>query len=185
MPGELERYKAELAKDKPRRKAIDSKILSNARKSMNEISELTGASPEYVAERLSELLAERGWLSERQEERLLIIEMSDVVSHAREKLEEAKYDNENYASIANAVFKGLELISKRMDARRTLVEEDISRITAANAKLFGHAMDIALSHIRGTLKELYPEVTDQMIDDLAMDGLRIAKKELDESTVAD
>lgn len=143
-----------------------------------EIAEETGLSPEEAMERLGRLLEDRGWLTERMEERLLLEEMYQVVAHARKVMVSAEYDLENYASIANAVLKGLQLVAQRMDARKKVLDDDIAKITQAQARAFGDAFDIALTHVRSTLKEIYPLVTDETIDDLAREGLQIAKKEI-------
>ena len=60
------------------RSAIDAKLLSLARKSPEEIAELTGLDAKFVASRISELLESRDWLSDRQQERLLLEEIADL-----------------------------------------------------------------------------------------------------------
>jgi DNA-binding Lrp family transcriptional regulator len=169
-----------MSKEVVKSNALNEQLIRSARKSPVEIAEETGLSPQEAMARIGQLLEDRGWLTERMEERLLLEEMHDVVAHARKVMLSAEHDLENYASIANAVLKGLQLVAQRMDARKKIVDADIERITQAQARAFGDAFDIALTHVRATLKEIYPLVTDETIDDLAREGLLVAKRELNE-----
>ena len=162
------------------RNAVTEKLLANARKSLNEIHEITGLPVEEIAERYSILFEERGWMTERQEERLLLIELGDVIADAKAKLKTAHI--EDYASVARVVLQGMTLMANRMDARKKLVDDDINRITRANARQFGQAYDIALRHIMDGLKAAHPDITDDEVDTLNIEGLNKAKKRLDKAT---
>ena len=107
------------------RNAVTEKLLAHARKSLNEIHEITGLPVEELAERYSALFEERGWMTERQEERLLLIELGDVIADAKSKLKTAQI--EDYASVARVVLQGMTLMANRMDARKKLVDDDINR----------------------------------------------------------
>jgi hypothetical protein len=60
------------------RTSLDEKLLSLARKSPAEIAEVTGLEPGYIAERIAYLLDSKDWLTDRQEERLLLIEAGSL-----------------------------------------------------------------------------------------------------------
>jgi hypothetical protein len=162
------------------RSAIDAKLLSYARKSPAEIAELTGLDAKFVASRISELLESRDWLSDRQQERLLLEEIADLKDLVMERVKFA--DEKDFAGVANVALRTLKLISERLDARKKLVDADISEISAAQARVFGKAFDLALSHV---VTVLGSDVDSEIVDATVQDGLRKAAKSLSESIVVD
>ena len=162
------------------RSAIDSKLLSLARKSPDEIAELTGLDSRFVAERISQLLESRDWLSDRQQERLLLEEIADLKDMVMDRVRFA--DEKDFAGIANVALRTLKLISERLDARRKLVDADIESITQAQARVFGKAFNLALEHVVDVLgSDVEPEIVDATVQD----GLRRAAKSLEASVVSD
>ena len=162
------------------RSAIDGKLLSLARKSPEEIAELTGLDAKFVASRISELLESRDWLSDRQQERLLLEEIADLKDMVMDRVRFA--DEKDFAGIANVALRTLKLISERLDSRRKLVDADINEITAAQARVFGQAFDAALSYVVESFKSLDEIPDDDDIDIIVRDGLKQAAKSLDAST---
>jgi hypothetical protein len=132
---------------------LDDKLLSLARKSPTEIAEATGLDAGYIAERIAHLLDSKDWLTDRQEERLLLV--------------------------ANVVLKSLRLVSERLDARRKLVDDDIQKITASHAKIFATAFDVALQYIIAGFKAFEGVPSDDDVDDLVEQGLKRAGSILD------
>lgn len=163
------------------RSALDERLLANARKSLREISEITGLPVEELAERFSVLFEERGWLTERQEERLLLIELADMLQDGRAMLKKAQI--EDYASIYRAILANMTLMAQRMDQRRKLVDDDINRITHANARQFGAAYDVAMRHVVASLRATHPDITDEEIEQYSIEGLQKAKRALDKVTL--
>ena len=145
------------------RSAMDSKLLSLARKSPVEIAELTGLDAGFVASRVSELLGSRDWLSDRQQERLLLEEVSELKDLVMDALRQSG-DAGEFVATANVALRTLKLIGERLDSRRKLVDSDIEQITAAHARLFGRAFDVALQHIVGAVAS--------GVDSELMDGYR-------------
>lgn len=162
------------------RSAIDGKLLSLARKSPDEIAELTGLDARFVAERISQLLESRDWLSDRQQERLLLEEIADLKDMVMDRVKFA--DEKDFAGIANVALRTLKLISERLDSRRKLVDADINEITAAQARVFGKAFDLALSHVVTVLGE---DADPDIVDATVRDGLKKAAKSLESSVVSD
>ena len=158
--------------------SLDEKLLSLARRSPVEIAELTGLEPQYVAERVSHLLDSKDWLTDRQEERLLLIEAGTLKDKAFDMLEDV--GPQEFAGVANVVLKSLRLVSERLDARRKLVDADIDRITVAHAKLFAGAFDAALRFIVAGFKAFDGVPADSEVDDLVEQGLRRAESVLNE-----
>ena len=151
---------------------LDEKLLSVARKSPMEIAELTGLEPQYIAERIASLLDSKDWLTDRQEERLLLIEAASLKDKAFNMLD-AVGPNE-FAGVANVVLRSLRLVSERLDARRKLVDDDIHKITEAHAKIFAQAFDAALQYIIAGFKAFEGVPSDEDGDDLVEQGLRRA-----------
>jgi hypothetical protein len=156
---------------------LDDKLLSLARKSPSEIAELTGLDAAYVAERISYLLDSKDWLTDRQEERLLLIEASSLKDKAFSMLDGV--GPQEFAGVANVVLKSLRLVSERLDARRRLVDDDIHKITAAHAKIFAQAFDAALAYIVAGFKAFEGVPSDEDVDELVEQGLRRAGSILD------
>lgn len=170
-----------MGNDVEKRGAVDAKLLSLARKSPQEISDLTGLDARFVAERISQLLESRDWLSDRQQERLLLEEIADLKDEVMSRMRMA--DEKDFAAVANVALRTLKLISERLDARRKIVDADINEITAAQARLFGRAFDAALNHVVAGVK-LTAEVDDELVDSLVVEGLKLAARSL-ESNVAE
>ena len=156
---------------------LDEKLLSLARKSPVEIAEATGLEPGYIAERIAYLLDSKDWLTDRQEERLLLIEAASLKDKAFGMLDEVEM--KDFASVANVVLKSLRLVSDRLDARRKLVDDDIQKITAAHAKIFAQAFDAALQYIIAGFKAFEGVPEDEDVDDLVEQGLKRAGSILD------
>jgi hypothetical protein len=156
---------------------LDERLLSLARKSPVEIAELTGLEPGFVAERVAFLLDSKDWLTDRQEERLLLIEAAALKDRAFGMLDDVG-PNE-FAGVANVVLRTLRLVSERLDARRKLVDSDIERITAAHAKVFAEAFDAALQYIVAGFKAFEGVPSDDDVDDLVEQGLKRAGAVLD------
>jgi hypothetical protein len=159
------------------RSDLDERLLSLARRSPAEIAELTGLDAGYVAERVAFLLDSKDWLSDRQEERLLLVEASALKDKAFSMLD-AVGPNE-FAGVANVVLRSLRLVSERLDARRKLVDADIERITQAHARIFAEAFDVALRHIVDGFKGFDEVPGDDEVDLLVEEGLRRASSVLD------
>ena len=160
------------------RSALDEKLLRYARRSPVEIGELTGLPAEVVAARVAELLESRDWLSERQEERLLLVEAAALKDRAFEALDGV--EGSEFAQVANVVLRSLKLVGERLDARRKLVDADLERLSLAHARMFGEAFDVALNHIVGVLGA---DVDPAIVDAAVADGLRAAGELLSKRVV--
>ena len=156
---------------------LDEKLLSLARKSPSEIAEVTGLDAGFVAERITYLLDSKDWLTDRQEERLILIEAASLKDKAFGMLEDV--GPQEFAGVANVVLKTLKLVSERLDARRKLVDDDIHKITAAHAKIFAKAFDVALQYIIYGFKAFEGVPSDEDVDDLVEQGLKRAGSILD------
>lgn len=120
-------------------------LLKHSKKSLREISEITGIAVDQVQDKLNAMLDSKDWLTIRRQEVLLIEEMTDIISEARKRMENTS--DEYYANIAMVALRGITSVAERLDAQRKAVNIDISKITEGNARVFGRAFDLALDHI--------------------------------------
>ncbi len=148
---------AELREEERRaRSNSDRIILRNARLSLEEIGEKVGMHPTDVDQRLGELLRSRDHLTERQEERLLIVELGDLIDEVRSRGNAAK--DEDYADIMNVALRGYDSIAKRLDARRKLSELDISEISRAQGEMFLAIILEAINLVSNWFEEVHPDL---------------------------
>jgi hypothetical protein len=165
------------------RSAIDGKLLSFARKSPQEIADLTGLDARFVAERISHLLESRDWLSDRQQERLLLEEIADLKDEVMARMRVA--DEKDFAQVANVALRTLKLISERLDSRRKLIDTDINEITAAQARIFGKAFDLALGYVVDSFKALEEVPAEDDVDVIVREGLKRAAVELERNVASE
>ena len=156
---------------------MDAKLLSMARRSPQEIADATGLDARYVAARISELLESRDWLTDRQQERLLLEEVADLKDLVMTAVRQA--EGSDFAATASVALRTLKLIGERLDSRRKLIEGDINEITAAQARIFGKAFDRALTYVVGHMKAAESLPDEDVIDGWVADALRLAARELD------
>jgi hypothetical protein len=161
--------------------AFTWKLIRKARQPFSVTAEQLGLSEVDVAEAYDRLFGDDDWLTLRMEERLLLIEMSEVKDLIMDRLRDAPDDN--FAAIANSATNNLKALGQRIDSRKRILDDDISKISQSNARLFGQAFDIALNHLREGIREVYPDLDDELVDSLVVEGLSIARKQLDEDTL--
>ena len=166
------------------RSAVDARLLAMARRSPQEIADATGLDARFVAERISFLLESRDWLSDRQQERLLLEEVSELKDLVMDAVRSSG-DAKDFAATASVALRTLKLVGERLDSRRKLVEADINEITAAQARMFGKAFDKALSHVVERIKAVEELPEPEHVDAWVADGLRLAVRELDSHVVAE
>lgn len=146
------------------RSNTDRLLLTYARLALSEIEEKTGIPASEAGLRLNELLRARDHLSERQEERLLIIELGDLIDDVKGRMSGA--NNDNYADIANVALRGYEAIAKRFDARRKLTEADMAEITRSQGEMFLAILLESINIAANYLEELHPDLEFDIRNDL-------------------
>ena len=166
---EMELAQQKRAAERKARSALDGVLLRNARKSYEELEELTGVPAAQCAERLSFLLRSRDHLTERQEERLLIIEMSDLIDETRARLEHVS--EQYYSDTANVALRGYEAIGKRMDSRAEITEQEMAEITRVQAEVYIETLNLLVSKTMDYIAEVYPDM-DTALEDAITAGFR-------------
>lgn len=138
------------------RSAMDELLIRNARKSPDQIEAATGIPAQQAMERLAHILRSRDWMTERMEERLLLIEMGDLIDGVKGRLEHAS--EQYYADTANVALRGYEAISKRMDARRNITEEDMAEITRVQAEAYIETLNETVNGVADYVSEIFPDI---------------------------
>lgn len=144
------------------RSAMDELLIRNARKSPDQIEAATGIPAQQAMERLAFILRSRDWMTERMEERLLLIEMGDLIDGVKARLEHAS--EQYYADTANVALRGYEAISKRMDARRNITEDDMAEITRVQAEMYIEVLNEAVGETADYAAEVFPDIAVEVQD---------------------
>lgn len=144
------------AAEKQRRSHSTNQLLAHARLSPLEIEDKTGIPAAEAAAKLTELLASRDWMTDRMEERLLLIEMGDFLAEVRQRQKDAS--EENFALIAGVTLRTYREIANRLDARRRLTDQDISEISAAQGNLMMDTIRLALDMAADQIVLAHPEI---------------------------
>lgn len=153
---ELQRREEQREAERRQRSAMDELLIANARKSPEQIELVTGIPAQQALERLAYILRARDWMTERQEERLLLIEMGDLIDGVKLRL--SNVSDQYYSDTANVALRGYEAISKRMEARKAVTEEEMSEITRVQAENYIEVLrDIVVDTIE-YIAEVYPDM---------------------------
>lgn len=141
--------------NREQRNAVDTLLIANARKSPEEIERATGIPARDALERLAVILRTRDWMTDRQEERLLLIEMDKLIDHVKSRMEDAS--DAHYADVANVALRGYEAMSKRLSDRRKLTEEDMAEISRVQAEMFMEVLRMSITEAIEYMIELHPD----------------------------
>lgn len=161
------------------RTAFDQRLLAHAATlSPSEIGAKYGLSASDVASRITTLLDSRDWLTLRQMEMRLLLEVEDLKNEARDRLRDM--DDESYGQTLKSVTGLLKLVSDTIVSRKKDVQIDLDELTAHHARMFGQAFDIALDYVKRRVVENHEEVDADEIDEYVRNGLRLAAKSLEE-----
>lgn len=164
-------------RDPRNRSALDEKLLMHAKKSPIELAELTGLTANECMSRLAELAQSRGWMTDRMEERILIMQLDDVITDARERLQDV--DDDLYAPMVRAVMQGFKQVADRFDARRAVLDTELTKIDAAYAKEMVSIVETAGVSLIDQIVESYPDVDKDWAVGMLQANVLIAARAID------
>jgi transcription initiation factor IIE alpha subunit len=121
---------------------LDEKILLKAdHMSPEEISRALGGviSPAKVAVRIKELIKSRNWLTDYEEEQVVLWKMKRIVG----KLEEATHNHLDLDS-AKVLINALKAIAERLDKRRAATQEELTSLHANQAQIMFEAIKVLI-----------------------------------------
>lgn len=147
---------------------LDVKLLQLADSfSPEEIGERLRLSPSAVAARITELLKMRDWLTAAQEDALITLRMKRILAQLEER----------YLDLDNAMMqlRLLKEIGNRLDKRQAATSVDLNTLYDNQGRIMARAFDIALSYMRGALRD---EIDPERWDELTDEALQHAEAEL-------
>lgn len=151
------------------RSALDELLIRNARKSPEEIEERTGVPAREAMERLGFMLTARDWMTERQEEKLLIMELGDLIDDVKKRLETVS--EQYYSDTANVALRGYEAIGKRMDARAAITEMEMAEITRIQAEVYIETLNRTIQKTMEYIAEVHPDM-DPKLEEVIIAGFQ-------------
>lgn len=154
---------------------LDAKILSMAdHASPEEISLKLGGtiSAAGIAARAKQLLTSRDWLTAAEQDELVTYKMRRILGEL-----ETKYLDYDGAKVQLSLLRA---IGERLDNRRAATAVDLSTYTENVGRQLGHVVDLALSYMKGALRE---EVDPTKWDALVDEAMGLAQQEIEKKQI--
>jgi len=142
-------------------------------RSLREIAAMLGGvvTPEALAARLNTILDTRGFLSDAQRERRILIVLEDTLA----EIDEAFQDKD----MLKIKLTYLREISARLDKRKDALDADLNRLYGNQGAIMAHAYDVAMTYLKATILHA-PDgaITEERWDELQIEALNHARTEL-------
>lgn len=145
-----------------------------AGKSGDEMEQLTGVPAAQAVLHVKQLLSRRDIWNEVERRQLLLHELNEL----KQSLSDQAVTLRDQDS-ASLLLKVLQEIGRRLDSERTKLDTDIIKLSEYQEKVLLKAMDSALNFAKGELATRYPLVPKEELDELVIQGLVLAKGELE------
>lgn len=145
-----------------------------AGKSGDEMEQLTGVPAAQAVLHVKQLLGRRDIWSEVERRQLLLHELNEL----KQSLSDQAVTLRDQDS-ASLLLKVLQEIGRRLDSERTKLDTDIIKLSEYQEKVLLKAMDAALNFAKKELAARYPLVPKEELDELVIEGLVLAKGELE------
>ena len=142
---------------------LNQLLLRNARRSAREIEIITGIPAEEVGERLDRLLDSGSVRDDLQEEKLLLLEVADLISSIRKRSEDAYVEDEAWASMARVQLAAIKTLLEQLEKRRKAIDGKLATITAEQAYLFAQTIKMAHEIMLDSLAQKYPDLDREII----------------------
>ena len=147
---------------------------SAAGKSGEEMEQLTGVPAAQAVLHVKQLLGRRDIWTEVERRQLLLLELNELKDSLTQNAVDFR-DND----AAKLLLKVLQEIGKRLDSEKLKLDDSILKLSQYQEKILLRAMDAALNFAKKELGERYPEVPREELDELVVEGLVLAKYELE------
>ena len=150
--------------------AFDHRLLDLAAsgKSPTEMSRALGGTlnAAEVRLRVSALLTERNWTSALEKKQLAMFRLQQVVDELLE-ISRASQDSGDYS----ALLRALDQQRKALDAQSALTEDELKRMTRAQAEQMVEFLTAAISRAREILQADYPDVPDGVLEEAMQEAM--------------
>jgi hypothetical protein len=154
--------------------------LAASGKSGEEIERKTGIPAIEAVGHVKKLMSRRDVWTEVEQRQLLLYQLNEL----KDSLTQNALQLQDPDS-ARLLLKTLELIGKRLDNQKTVLDQEVLRLSQYQQSVLLRAMDAALNFAKKELHERYPEVDRDELDALVGEGLALAKDSLDKDTEKD
>ena len=151
--------------------------LAASGKSGEEIERKTGIPAIEAVAHVKTLMRRRDVWTEVEQRQLLLYQLNEL----KDSLVQSATQMQDPES-ARLLLKTLELIGKRLDAQKTVLEEEVLRLSQYQQSVLLRAMDAALNFAKKELHVRYPQVSAEELDNLVSEGLALAKDSLREES---
>jgi DNA-binding Lrp family transcriptional regulator len=159
------------------RSDLDKLLLANAKKSLSEISELTGLSEADAATRLSQLYEDKGALYDLYRERQLIEELYDIYDDIKLKAQNSA--ERNSAGLYNALRQIMVVMFDKLEKARARNASDLTTVNEAHARVMFAAISLAFEKAAFELEKRYPDVDRDELESIMLEALPLAQAALD------
>lgn len=160
------------------RSDLDRLLLANAKKSLSEISELTGLSEADAATRLSQLYEDKGALYDLYRERQLIEELYDIYDDIKLKAQNSA--ERNSAGLYNALRQIMVVMFDKLEKARARNSADLATVNEAHARVMFAAISLAFEKAAFELEKRYPEVDRDELESIMLEALPLAQAALEQ-----
>lgn len=147
--------------------------LAASGKSGEEIERKTGIPALEAVAHVKRLMQRRDVWTEVEQRQLLLYQLNELKDSLIQNATQLQ-DPES----ARLLLKTLELIGKRLDSQKTVLDEEVIRLTQYQQGVLLRAMDAALNFAKKELHSRYPDVSSDELDALVGEGLALAKESL-------
>ena len=160
------------------RSDLDRLLLANAKKSLTELTELTGLPEADAAQRLSQLYESKGALTDLYRERVLIEELYELYDEIRDKAKNAA--ERNAAGLYNALRQVIIVMFERLEKARARNSADLATVNEAHARVMFAAISLAFEKAAFELEKRYPEVDRDELESIMLEALPLAQSALEQ-----
>lgn len=160
----VEKYERRLANG-----PMDRKLLAAAADGLSprEMARVVGdrISPEQAAQRVRSLLESRTWLTNVEQEALVLEGINDILGNLREWVSAGSIDHMKVA------LTGLKMKLDHLSKNRISPEEAANIVTAGQARIMLSAIQVAMLSAADELSRRYPQVTGDEVRQLMLEAL--------------
>ena len=154
--------------------------LAASGKSGEEIERKTGIPAIEAVAHVKRLMSRRDVWTEVEQRQLLLYQLNEL----KDSLTQNALQLQDPDS-ARLLLKTLELIGKRLDSQKAVLEQEVLRLSEYQQGVLLRAMDAALNFAKKELHSKYPDVDKDELDALVGEGLALAKNSLQKDTQDD
>ena len=159
--------------------ALNRLLLRHGRKPLNEVADMLGLPVGEVMERYDKLVNAGSYRDVLQEQKFLNLEMGELMSDIRERMDTAGKD-EDYAKLAQVLVNSYKIMSDRLAEQTARVDNELERVSTAHARLMARAIRLAMEKAVLDLREMNPDISSDAVEAAFYEALPIAIAEIEE-----